>query len=45
MVSEVLPAVARDAYHKIAGSNMWIEINGGHFGLLYFPHEEFKQRQ
>jgi hypothetical protein len=36
VVSEFLPAVARDGYHKIAGSNVWIEIGGGHFGLLYF---------
>lgn len=35
-----LPAVARDAYHKLAGPKEWIETDGGHFGLLYFPSEE-----
>ena len=36
------PAVARDAYEKLAGPREWIEIDGGHFGLLYFPSEEFE---
>ena len=38
-----LPAVARDAYNKLAGPKEWIEIDGGHFGLLYFPSEEFER--
>lgn len=38
-----LPAVARDAYDKLAGPKEWIEIDGGHFGLLYFPSEEFER--
>ena len=38
-----LPAVARDAYDKLAGPKEWIEIEGGHFGLLYFPSEEFER--
>jgi uncharacterized protein len=38
-----LPAVARDAYDKLAGPKEWIEIAGGHFGLLYFPSEEFER--
>jgi uncharacterized protein len=37
-----LPAVARDAYDKLEGPKEWIEIDGGHFGLLYFPSEEFE---
>jgi len=37
-----LPAVARDAYNKLAGPKEWIEIDGGLFGLLYFPSEEFE---
>ena len=36
------PAVARDAYEKLAGPKVWMEIGGGHFGLLYFPSEEFE---
>ena len=38
-----LPAVARGAYDKVAGVKEWIEIDGGHFGLLYFPSEEFER--
>ena len=38
-----LPAVARDAYEKLAGPREWIEIRGGHFVLLYFPSEEFER--
>ncbi len=37
-----LPAVARDAYDKLKGPKEWIEIDGGHFGLLYFPSAEFE---
>jgi pimeloyl-ACP methyl ester carboxylesterase len=37
------PAIARDAYDKLAGPKEWIEIDGGHFGLLYFPSEEFER--
>ncbi len=36
-----VPAVARDAYEKLAGPKEWMEIDGGHFGLLYFPSEAF----
>jgi hypothetical protein len=38
-----LPAVARNAYNKLAGPKQWMEIEGGHFGLLYFPSEEFER--
>jgi pimeloyl-ACP methyl ester carboxylesterase len=31
------PAVARDAYNKVAGPKEWLEVEGGHFGLLYWP--------
>lgn len=37
------PAVARDAYNKLAGPKEWIETGGGHFGLLYVPSEEFER--
>ena len=36
------PAVARAVYDKVEGPKEWIEIDGGHFGLLYFPSEEFE---
>jgi uncharacterized protein len=42
-MSASLPAVARDAYNKLAGPKEWMEIDGGHFGLLYFPSEEFER--
>lgn len=35
------PAVARDAYERLAGPKEWVEIPGGHFGLLYYPSETF----
>ena len=35
------PAVARDAYDRLAGPKQWVEIPGGHFGLLYHPSETF----
>jgi pimeloyl-ACP methyl ester carboxylesterase len=38
-----LPAVAREAYDKVAGPKEWIDIDGGHFGLLYVPSEEFER--
>ena len=37
------PAVARDAYEKLAGPKEWVEIDGGHFGLLYYPSEELEK--
>jgi fermentation-respiration switch protein FrsA (DUF1100 family) len=36
-----VPAVARDAFNKIAGPKEWFEIAGGHFALVYFPSPEF----
>jgi pimeloyl-ACP methyl ester carboxylesterase len=38
-----VPAVARDAFEKIPAPKEWLEIDGGHFGLLYFPSPEFNQ--
>jgi pimeloyl-ACP methyl ester carboxylesterase len=35
------PAVTRDAYERMAGPKEWVEIPGGHFGLLYYPSETF----
>jgi len=37
------PAVARDAYERLAGPKEWVEIPGGHFGLLYYPSETFDE--
>ena len=37
------PAVARAAYEKIAGEKEWIDIEGGHFGLIYVPSPEFNR--
>jgi uncharacterized protein len=42
-IPHALPAVARDAYDNLAGPKESIEIDGGHFGLLYFPSEEFER--
>jgi len=36
-----VPAVARDAYERLSGPKEWVEIPGGHFGLLYYPSETF----
>ncbi len=35
------PAVARDAFGKLRGPKEWVELEGGHFGLLYHPSPEF----
>jgi len=35
------PAVSRDAFEKLSGPKEWVEIPGGHFGLLYYPSEAF----
>lgn len=37
------PAVARDAFDKLRGPKEWIEVDGGHFGLLYVPSDEFNR--
>ena len=35
------PAVARTAYERLAGPKELLEIEGGHFGLLYHPGAVF----
>ena len=35
------PAVTREAYARIPAEKELIEIDGGHFGLLYYPSAEF----
>lgn len=35
------PAVARYAFDQLGGSKEWVELQGGHFGLLYHPSDEF----
>lgn len=35
------PAVARDAFDRLGGPKEWVELDGGHFGLLYHPSDEF----
>jgi uncharacterized protein len=36
-----VPDISRDAFERVRGPKEWIEVNGGHFGLLYFPSAEF----
>ena len=35
------PAVARIAYDLVPEPKEWMEIEGGHFGLLYYPSKLF----
>lgn len=35
------PVVARHAFDRIAGAKEWVDLEGGHFGLLYYPSELF----
>jgi hypothetical protein len=37
------PDVARSTFENLAGSKEWVDIAGGHFGLLYHPSETFDQ--
>jgi uncharacterized protein len=37
------PTVSRAAFDSIPGPKQLIEIEGGHFGLLYYPGELFEQ--
>ncbi|HET6725440.1 MAG TPA: alpha/beta fold hydrolase [Gammaproteobacteria bacterium] len=37
------PGVARDAWEKLTCAKKWMEIRGGHFGLLHFPSSEFER--
>jgi len=36
-----VPAVSRDAFDRMTGPKQWVDIEGGHFGLLYVPSAEF----
>jgi uncharacterized protein len=42
-MSGASPAVARRAYDELAGPKEWMDVDGGHFGLLYVPSEEFER--
>lgn len=35
--------VAKDAFSLMPGHKEWYDIEGGHFGLLYYPSELFEQ--
>ena len=37
------PAVSRAVYEQLAGPKEWLDVDGGHFGLLYFPSPEFER--
>ena len=37
------PAVAQEVYDLLAGPKQWHEIAGGHFGLLWYPSEQFDE--
>lgn len=37
------PKVVREIFNAIDQPKKWIEINGGHFGLLYYPSTLFDQ--
>jgi pimeloyl-ACP methyl ester carboxylesterase len=36
-------SVARQAYELISGPKQWVDIDGGHFGLLYYPGDLFDE--
>jgi hypothetical protein len=35
--------VTRHAYGLLAGPKRWVDIDGGHFGLLYHPGARFDE--
>ncbi len=35
------PSVARAAFDALRGPKEWVDLEGGHFGLLYYPSAEF----
>jgi pimeloyl-ACP methyl ester carboxylesterase len=35
------PAVSYDAFRRLSGPKEWLEVEGGHFGLLYWPSPAF----
>jgi pimeloyl-ACP methyl ester carboxylesterase len=40
-IRNAAPHVARAAFDKLGGPKEWVALEGGHFGLLYYPSEEF----
>ncbi|HWP62917.1 MAG TPA: alpha/beta fold hydrolase [Candidatus Binatia bacterium] len=36
-----VPSVSRVAFERLAGPKAWLEVDGGHFGLLYVPSPAF----
>ena len=38
-----VPGVARDIYDRLTVAKEWLDIDGGHFGLLYHPSAEFER--
>lgn len=41
-MSGAVPEVSRNAFDNIRAEKEWVEIDGGHFGLLFFPSPEFE---
>ena len=37
------PAVSREAFDLLAGEKDWYNLDGGHFGLLYYPSDLFDE--
>lgn len=37
------PRVSRQAFERLGGDKEWYDIEGGHFGLLYYPSELFDE--
>jgi len=37
------PAVSRQAFDLLPGEKEWYEVEGGHFGLLYYPSDLFDE--
>jgi hypothetical protein len=37
------PAVTRTVFELMRCRKQWTDIDGGHFGLLYYPSEIFEQ--
>jgi hypothetical protein len=37
------PSVARFIFNKIKQPKEWVDIAGGHFGLLYYPSDLFEK--
>lgn len=36
-------SVTKQVFDLIPGSKQWYDINGGHFGLLYYPSELYSE--